>query len=156
MLYNRRFCVTLDAFLYPRKLVFFGRVVVLAGCLSTERLFVDFLLSYFPESGWQASSNPVNTIFDVKRLIGRASSDATVKADVKLFPFTGDIARSSCYRLASCHHVITCKAMFLFLCFLLSPLSGFWYCFGVCLYSSRVLPVCTPTDTRCDNGRPLR
>ncbi|CAN0481357.1 unnamed protein product, partial [Scytosiphon promiscuus] len=38
----------------------------------------------------QASSNPVNTIFDVKRLIGRASSDPTVKADVKLFPFTGD------------------------------------------------------------------
>lgn len=37
----------------------------------------------------QASSNPVNTIFDVKRLIGRKSADATVKADVQLFPFTG-------------------------------------------------------------------
>ncbi|CAM9940422.1 unnamed protein product [Ectocarpus sp. 6 AP-2014] len=36
----------------------------------------------------QASSNPVNTIFDVKRLIGRKSSDATVKADAQLFPFT--------------------------------------------------------------------
>ncbi|CAM9369967.1 unnamed protein product [Pylaiella littoralis] len=35
----------------------------------------------------QASSNPVNTVFDVKRLIGRKSSDATVKADVELFPF---------------------------------------------------------------------
>eukprot|EP00903_Cladosiphon_okamuranus_P013268 g12372.t1 len=36
----------------------------------------------------QASSNPVNTVFDVKRLIGRKSADATVKADVQLFPFT--------------------------------------------------------------------
>eukprot|EP00904_Undaria_pinnatifida_P000376 jgi/Undpi1/10339/HiC_scaffold_29.g12789.m1 len=36
----------------------------------------------------QASSNPVNTIFDVKRLIGRTSSEATVKADVQLFPFS--------------------------------------------------------------------
>ncbi|CAM9580715.1 unnamed protein product, partial [Laminaria digitata] len=36
----------------------------------------------------QVSSNPVNTIFDVKRLIGRTSSDATVKADVQLFPFS--------------------------------------------------------------------
>lgn len=36
----------------------------------------------------QASSNPANTIFDVKRLIGRKYSDATVKADVQLFPFT--------------------------------------------------------------------
>ncbi|CAM9863508.1 unnamed protein product [Scytosiphon promiscuus] len=35
----------------------------------------------------QASSNPVNTVFDVKRLIGRKSSDATVKSDVQLFPF---------------------------------------------------------------------
>eukprot|EP00752_Nemacystus_decipiens_P018529 g16612.t1 len=36
----------------------------------------------------QASSNPVNTVFDVKRLIGRKSTDATVKADVQLFPFS--------------------------------------------------------------------
>ena len=43
--------------------------------------------------GCQASSNPVNTIFDVKRLIGRTSSDAAVKADVQSFPFTGTIAR---------------------------------------------------------------
>lgn len=38
----------------------------------------------------QASSNPVNTVFDVKRLIGRKSTDATVKADVQLFPFAGN------------------------------------------------------------------
>jgi len=35
----------------------------------------------------QASLNPENTIFDVKRLIGRAFSDATVQKDKKLFPF---------------------------------------------------------------------
>ncbi|KAL6218980.1 hypothetical protein ACLB2K_012187 [Fragaria x ananassa] len=35
----------------------------------------------------QVTSNPINTIFDVKRLIGRKFSDACVKSDVKLWPF---------------------------------------------------------------------
>lgn len=35
----------------------------------------------------QATVNPQNTVFDVKRLIGRAFSDATVQADMKLWPF---------------------------------------------------------------------
>ncbi|CAN0402326.1 unnamed protein product, partial [Discosporangium mesarthrocarpum] len=35
----------------------------------------------------QAASNPSNTIFDVKRLIGRKYSDQTVQRDVKLLPF---------------------------------------------------------------------
>ena len=35
----------------------------------------------------QAAQNPTNTIFDVKRLIGRKFSDATVQADKKLLPF---------------------------------------------------------------------
>lgn len=35
----------------------------------------------------QASSNPSNTIFDIKRLIGRKASDPTVRQDAKLFPF---------------------------------------------------------------------
>jgi heat shock protein 5 len=36
----------------------------------------------------QASLNPSNTIFDVKRLIGRAFTDSTVQKDKKLFPFS--------------------------------------------------------------------
>ena len=35
----------------------------------------------------QASSNPKNTIFDVKRLIGRDHSDPSVQADNKLVPY---------------------------------------------------------------------
>lgn len=35
----------------------------------------------------QAATNPTNTIFDVKRLIGRKFSDASVQKDAKLFPF---------------------------------------------------------------------
>ena len=36
----------------------------------------------------QMSMNPKNTVFDAKRLIGRKFSDATVKSDMKHFPFT--------------------------------------------------------------------
>jgi len=35
----------------------------------------------------QAAQNPTNTVFDVKRLIGRKVTDATVRADKKLMPF---------------------------------------------------------------------
>ena len=35
----------------------------------------------------QATINPENTVFDVKRLIGRKFSDASVQADKKLVPF---------------------------------------------------------------------
>lgn len=35
----------------------------------------------------QATINPENTVFDVKRLIGRRYSDKSVQADKKLFPF---------------------------------------------------------------------
>ena len=35
----------------------------------------------------QAAMNPVNTVFDAKRLIGRRFSDASTQADVKHFPF---------------------------------------------------------------------
>jgi molecular chaperone DnaK (HSP70) len=36
----------------------------------------------------QAASNPENTVFDVKRLIGRSGDDPTVLADQKLLPYT--------------------------------------------------------------------
>jgi heat shock 70kDa protein 1/2/6/8 len=35
-----------------------------------------------------ASSNPKNTVFDAKRLLGRKFDDAAVKADMKHWPFT--------------------------------------------------------------------
>jgi chaperone protein DnaK len=35
----------------------------------------------------QAASNPTNTVFDVKRLIGRKFKDTTVQKDLNLFPF---------------------------------------------------------------------
>ncbi|XP_071734666.1 heat shock cognate 70 kDa protein-like [Rutidosis leptorrhynchoides] len=47
---------------------------------ETERLVGDAAKN-------QAAYNPTNTIFDVKRLIGRRASDKTVREDIKLWPF---------------------------------------------------------------------
>lgn len=47
---------------------------------DTERLVGDAAKN-------QAAINPMNTIFDAKRLIGRKFSDATVQADMKHWPF---------------------------------------------------------------------
>ena len=38
----------------------------------------------------QLTSNPENTVFDVKRLIGREWGDPTVQSDIKFFPFKGN------------------------------------------------------------------
>jgi len=47
---------------------------------STERLIGDAAKN-------QVASNPENTVYDAKRLIGRKYADRTVKADMKLWPF---------------------------------------------------------------------
>jgi len=47
---------------------------------ETERLVGD-------AAKYQTASNPENTVYDAKRLIGRKFSDRTVKADMKLWPF---------------------------------------------------------------------
>ena len=48
---------------------------------DNERLIGDAAKS-------QVNSNPTNTVFDAKRLIGRKFSDSTVQNDLKHFPFT--------------------------------------------------------------------
>ncbi|KAK1381977.1 hypothetical protein POM88_019712 [Heracleum sosnowskyi] len=51
------------------------------------------LLSLIPNASLainQAARNPLNTVFDVKRLIGRKIMDSSVKADMKLWPFKID------------------------------------------------------------------
>ena len=47
---------------------------------DTERLVGDAARN-------QAAANPVNTVYDAKRLVGRNFDDATVQKDVKLWPF---------------------------------------------------------------------
>lgn len=48
----------------------------------------------------QAATNPKNTVFDVKRLIGRKFSDASVQKDAKLLPYTSKF----CLYIFPIHH----------------------------------------------------
>jgi len=47
---------------------------------DTERLIGDAAKN-------QAATNPTNTVFDAKRLIGRRYDETTVQSDMKLWPF---------------------------------------------------------------------
>jgi L1 cell adhesion molecule like protein len=47
---------------------------------DTERLIGDAAKN-------QVAMNPINTVFDAKRLIGRKFSDACVQSDIKHWPF---------------------------------------------------------------------
>nr|XP_028952450.1 probable mediator of RNA polymerase II transcription subunit 37e [Malus domestica] len=47
---------------------------------DTERLIGDAIKN-------QVAMNPINTVFDAKRLIGRRVTDASVQSDMKLWPF---------------------------------------------------------------------
>ena len=51
------------------------------GFTDSERLIGDAAKN-------QVAMNPTNTVFDAKRLIGRKFSDASIQADIKLWPFT--------------------------------------------------------------------
>ena len=48
---------------------------------NTERLIGDGAKN-------QASTNPTNTVYDAKRLIGRKFDDISLQADIKQFPFS--------------------------------------------------------------------
>ncbi|GMI90300.1 ARABIDOPSIS THALIANA HEAT SHOCK COGNATE PROTEIN 70-1, heat shock cognate protein 70-1 [Hibiscus trionum] len=50
------------------------------GFTDTERLIGD-------AAKYQVAMNPINTVFDAKRLIGRRFSDSSVRSDIKLWPF---------------------------------------------------------------------
>ncbi|KAL9261806.1 Heat shock cognate 70 kDa protein 2-like protein [Drosera capensis] len=50
------------------------------GFTDSERLIGDAAKN-------QVARNPINTVFDAKRLIGRRFSDASVQSDMKLWPF---------------------------------------------------------------------
>ncbi len=53
----------------------------------------------------QAATNPTNTVFDIKRLIGRKYSDSSVQRDAKLLPY-----QSECFNL---HLMLKCVHSFI-------------------------------------------
>ncbi|KAJ4816795.1 70-kDa heat shock protein [Rhynchospora pubera] len=69
-----------------------GRVKIIPndqGNLTTPSYvaFTNTELLIGDEAKNQAVRNPTNTVFDVKRLIGRHFSDASVQSDIKFWPF---------------------------------------------------------------------
>jgi molecular chaperone DnaK (HSP70) len=54
----------------------------------------------------QAATNPTNTVFDIKRLIGRKYSDPSVQRDAKLLPF-----KSKIYFVSN-QHLVTNNVVF--------------------------------------------
>ncbi|CEF63370.1 Heat shock cognate 71 kDa protein [Strongyloides ratti] len=71
-----------------------GRVEIIANDQGNR--ITPSYVAFTPETGErligdaaknQLTSNPENTIFDAKRLIGREFTDKTVQADMKLWPF---------------------------------------------------------------------
>ena len=50
------------------------------GFTDTERLIGDSAKN-------QVATNPTNTVFDAKRLIGRRYDESTVQSDMRLWPF---------------------------------------------------------------------
>jgi heat shock protein 5 len=54
----------------------------------------------------QLTTNPENTVFDVKRLIGRDWTDSTVQSDVKFFPFKVRYCTCSQVALADANRII--------------------------------------------------
>uniref|UniRef100_A0A0N4Z0J3 Endoplasmic reticulum chaperone BIP n=1 Tax=Parastrongyloides trichosuri TaxID=131310 RepID=A0A0N4Z0J3_PARTI len=72
-----------------------GRVEIIANDQGNR--ITPSYVAFTPDSGErligdaaknQLTSNPENTIFDAKRLVGREFSDKSVQADMKLWPFT--------------------------------------------------------------------
>lgn len=76
--FNHQICVSHFFFIKPT--ILSSLYVAFTGPSNKQRLLGDAAKN-------QLSSNPKNTIFDVKRIIGRLYNEHSVQADLKHFPF---------------------------------------------------------------------